>query len=46
MMLQLAYLDRTLTSADTGAGIFPALALDDVAGGKAAALAVRSFEHG
>lgn len=43
MMLQLAYFDRTVTPVTTGIG--PVLAIEDVIGGKAAALAVRSYER-
>lgn len=43
MMLQLAYFDRTVNPVTTGIG--PVLAVEDVIGGKAAALAVRSYER-
>lgn len=43
MMLQLAYFDRTVKPVTTGIG--PVLAIEDVIGGKAAALAVRSYER-
>jgi hypothetical protein len=46
MMLQLAYFDRTVTPVTTSpSGIGPVLAVEDVIGGKAAALAVRSYER-